>query len=150
MRNMTTKCRVFRSITLGLQIIAMLAYYLPTLINGGYIAVAWMAIGVVQTVFFSVVFFRDSRTRVALAITFMVIGTALNLVMLLLIGLLYLMTMGLGLDFTIAVIYALCSLIAVIFALCFPRKYHTDPVEPIIEHVEPVVFQDDTQVIPTE
>ena len=119
---MTTTRRVFRFITLGLQIAAILAYYLPTLINGGYIGIIWLAIGVVHTAAFCAIFFRDSHTRTGLSIAIMVILTLWSLIMLIFVGVIALVTPALGLSASTGLIYAVCSLMASIFALSFPRK----------------------------
>ena len=143
--SLTPSCKVFRLITLALQITAMLAYYLPTLINGGNFGIIWLAIGVVQTVVFCAIFFRDSRTRTGISIALMVIATIWNLIMLIAVGLLAIIVAELGLSVSTGVTYALCSLIAVIFALCFPRKYkiilaeHADePIPAITPATEPI------------
>ena len=115
--------KVFRLITLGLQIIAMLAYYLPTLINGGSAGLIWLAIGVVQTAMFSAIYFRNAHTRTGISITLMVLATLLNLGMLIIIGFFAMIVLMMGLSLSSAITYALCSLVAVILALCFPRRY---------------------------
>ena len=118
-----TSNKVMRTITLGLQIISILAYYLPTIIAGGSFGLSWLIVGFVQTVLFSAVFFRDSKTRVKMSIAIMILATIFNFVMLLLIGFLVLLVSALGINLTAAIVYILCSMIAMIFALCFPRKY---------------------------
>jgi len=140
---MKTSSRVMRLITLCLFIAAMLVYYLPTLLNRGYIGIIWLAVGVVQAVIFSAIFFRDSRTRTALSIVLMVFSTMANLALALFISILFLMTLGLGLSFVTAPIYFVNILIAVTFALCFPRKYHMILVDPPAdqEHPQPQGFQ---------
>jgi len=119
---MTTTRKVFRFITLGLQIAAILAYYLPTLRNGGYMGIIWLAIGVVHTAAFCAIFFRDSHTRTGLSIAIMVILTLWSLIMLIFVGVIALVTPALGLSASTGLIYAVCSLMASIFALSFPRK----------------------------
>ena len=84
---------------------------------------SWLIVGFVQTVLFSAVFFRDSKTRVKMSIAIMILATIFNFVMLLLIGFLVLLVSALGINLTAAIVYILCSMIAMIFALCFPRKY---------------------------
>jgi len=124
-RIIKTSSKVMRAITLGLQVVAMLAYYVPSIISGGSVGLIWLAIGVVQTAMFSAVFFRDERTRTGISIALMVIGTIWNLVMLLLTAFYALIGAQMGLSLDIAVIYAICSMIAMIFALCFPRRYNS-------------------------
>ena len=120
---MTTTRKVFRYITLGLQIAAILAYYLPTLINGGYMGIIWLAIGVVHTAAFCAMFFRDYRTRTGLSIAIMVILTLWSLAVLILVGIIAIVAVTLGISASTGFIYAACSLLASIFALSFPRKY---------------------------
>jgi len=127
---MKTSSRVIRLITLCLFVVAMLTYYLPTLLNEGFVGIVWLVVGVVQTVVFSAIFFRDARTRTALSIVLMVFFTLCNIVLALFVGFMFLMTMGLGLNLTAALIYVSCILIAGIFALCFPRRYHMIQVNP--------------------
>jgi len=115
--------KILRQITLVLQVASILAYYLPSLISGGVVGVEWLAIGVVQTVIFCMVFFRDERTRTGISIALMVIGTLGNLVILVFISFFALIGLQMGLSFSFAFLYSLFSLIALIFALCFPRRY---------------------------
>jgi hypothetical protein len=102
----------------------MLAYYLPSLIGGGEVGIVWLAIGVVQTIIFCAVYFRDERTRTGISIALMVIGTLVNFAILILISFFALLGFEMGLRFGYAFVYSLCSLVALIFALCFPRRYH--------------------------
>ena len=118
-----TSSKVMRLITMGLQVVSILAYYLPSLLSGGEVGIVWLAIGVAQTIAFSVVFFRNERTRTAISITLMVLGTFVNLAMLIFISFYTLIGFQLGLYFGVAYLYSLCSLIALIFALCFPVRY---------------------------
>jgi len=122
-KDLKTSSKIMRIITLALQVTAILTYYLPSLITGGSVDIAWLVIGVVQTIFFSAVFFRDERTRTGVSIALMVVGTLGNFVMLLLVAFFALLGSPMGLNFAPAIIYALCSLLALIFALSFPRKY---------------------------
>jgi len=115
--------QIIRLTALGLQIVSMLAYYLPSIIRGGEVGVLWLLIGVVQTFVFSVVFFRDRRTYRSRSIVLMVIGTVFNIAMLIFIFFHSVLGDEVGLDFSFAFIYAFCSLIALVLALCFPRKY---------------------------
>lgn len=140
---MTTGRKVVRSITLSLHIIAMIIYYLPTLITGGQVAVVWLVIGVLQTIIFCVVFFRDSRTRMGLSITLMVIATLWNFIMLLMIAFFALILPSFGLGIINGLLYTLCTLIAVIFALCFPRKYKSidGRIGDTVESVRPLTVE---------
>ena len=123
MNTIKTSSKIMRAITLGLQILAMLAYYVPSIFNGGDVGVIWLVIGVVQTALFSAVFFRNERTRTGISIALMVIGTLFNLGMFLFIGFFALLGYSLGISFNMPITYALCSMVALIFALCFPRRY---------------------------
>ena len=113
--------KFFRSITLGLHIIAIMAYFLPTLFFGGNMAIGWLIVGVVHTVVFSAMFFRDARTRTALSIIFMIL-IILWCLILLIIGVLFSL-MGLGINPAAILIYSLSSLLAAIFALAAPRRF---------------------------
>ncbi|MDR2569602.1 MAG: hypothetical protein LBD23_04805 [Oscillospiraceae bacterium] len=123
MNNLKTSNKVLRIITISLQIAAMLAFYVPSIISPGNVAFFWLLLGVAQTILFIAIFFRDSRTRTAISIVLMVTGTFVNLALLMFIGVFALVGTSLGLYFHTAFIYIACSLLAVIFALCFPRKY---------------------------
>ena len=114
--------KVFRYITLGLQIIAIMVYFLPTLFFGGSMAIGWLIIGVVHTVMFSAMFFRDSRRRTALSIIFMILIILWCLV-LLIVGALLSTLAPLGITPASILTYALSSLLAAIFALAFPRRF---------------------------
>jgi len=116
--------KIIRLVTLCLQVVSILAYYLPSLISGGEVGIIWLAIGVVQTIVFCAVFFRDERTRTGISIALMVIGTLVNFAILILISFFAVLGIEMGLSFGYAYVYSLCSLVALIFALCFPRRYH--------------------------
>ena len=127
--------KIMRIITLCLQIASMLAYYVPSIVNRGEVGVIWLAVGVLQTVVFSIVFFRDERTRLVISIILMVVGTVFNFAMLLFIGF-YTILDGaqMGISYSIAYVYILCSLVALIFALCFPRRYQKIQVMQAPDH----------------
>ena len=125
-RKIKTSSKVIRLVTLCLQVVSTLAYYLPSIISGGEVGIVWLVIGVVQTIVFCAVFFRDERTRTGISIALMVIGTLVNLAMLMIISFFSLIGFEMGLSFGFAFVYSLCSLVALIFALCFPRRYHKD------------------------
>ena len=124
---------ILRKITVGLQVIAMLAYYLPTIFTGGHISMLWLMLGFIQTLMFSAVFFRDSKKRVGLSIAVMVIATLLNIILMLVIAFFALIASELGLNINVALLYVMFSTLAVIFALCFPRKYKTDNIENTVD-----------------
>jgi len=120
---MTTSNKILRTITLCLQIAAMLAYYVPSMVYGSSLGIAWLPIGVIQTILFCAIFFRDARTRTGLSVALMIIGTIFNFLMLVLISFFSLLGISFGLGFGTAFAYILCSTAAVIFAFCFPRRY---------------------------
>ena len=117
---MTKKREIFRSITLGLQVIAIIAYFIFPLIAGNGVGIVWLIPGVVHTAMFCTVFFRDSKRRRALSIIFLilVIFWCLFLVLLNLILSNFVYT-GIG---AAGLIYLLSSFLAIIFALAAPRK----------------------------
>jgi len=128
--NIKTSSKIIRLITLCLQIASMFAYYVPSIINRGEVGVIWLAIGVLQTVVFSIVFFRDERKRLVTSIILMVIGTMFNLALLILIGFYTLLDGSqMGISYSTAYVYVLCSLVALVFALCFPRRY--EKIQPV-------------------
>jgi len=115
--------QIIRLMAIILQIVSMLAYYLPSIIAGGEVHVLWLLIGITQTFVFSMVFFRDWRTHVRRSIYLMVGGTIFNIAMLIFIAFHSVLGDEAGLDFSIAYIYAYCSLTALALAFFFPRKY---------------------------
>jgi len=115
--------KIIRLITLGLQIVSMLAFYMPTIIFGGEVGVIWLLVGVAQTFLFSKVFFRDERTYKKRSIILMIAGTIFNIAMLLFIEFHAVLGDEVGMSFVFAYIYAFCSLAALVSALIFPRKY---------------------------
>jgi len=121
------KNRVFRSITLCLQIIAIVMYFGVPLILGNGISLIWLILGVIHTVMFAVVFFRNARTRTALSVIFMILVILWCLVLLTAILLLALpLEIALYGPMTLLapfMIYFLTSLIAIIFALASPRRF---------------------------
>jgi len=122
---MMTINKIPRSITLGLQIIAIAAYFLPPLFMGGRFGIAWLALGVLHTGIFCAIFFRDARTRTALSAILMAVLILWCLGLLFIGGLLNLMgTEGLGLQvFGTMFVYIGASFFAAIFALAFPRRF---------------------------
>ena len=127
---MTVKNKIFRHITLGLQIIAMAAFFIPPLFIGGTVGLSWLAIGIIHTALFSAVFFRDARRRTALSIIVMIC---------LIFWCLFLLALGLlilGGWMTISilspiVVYSLCSMLAIINALAAPRRFAVPAEEPV-------------------
>ena len=117
---LTKNNKTIRFITLGLFILAILAYYLPTLFFGGRIAVGWLVVGVIHTILFSLMFFRDSRRRTALSIIIMILNILWSLGLLLMLSQL---ASVLGFNIIPLGLYTLCSLLASIFALANPRRY---------------------------
>jgi len=122
---MTTTNKIFRSITLGLQIIAIAAYFLPPLFMGGHFGIGWLALGVAHTGIFCAIFFRNARTRTALSAILMAILVLWCLGLFLFGGLLVLIgTGGFGLAvFGTMFVYIGSSFFAAIFALAFPRRF---------------------------
>ena len=121
---MINKNKIFRNITLGLQIIAIAAYFIPALVVGDRIAIIWLVIGVLHTVLFCAIFFRDSRRRLVLSVISLAI-IIIWLLILIIFGWLLSIT-GMGIDVTALYIYAFGSLFAAIFALANPRKHSVD------------------------
>ncbi|MCL2827161.1 MAG: hypothetical protein FWD99_00285 [Oscillospiraceae bacterium] len=122
---MTTINKIFRSITLGLQIIAIAAYFLPPLFMGGHFGIGWLALGVLHTAIFCAIFFRNARRRTALSAILMVVLILWCLFLLIIGGLLTLIgAEGLGLQvFGTMFVYIGASFFAAIFALGFPRRF---------------------------
>jgi hypothetical protein len=119
---MTTGNKVFRIITLCLQIIALAAYFGTPLVIGGRVGTAWLAIGVVHAAAFCAVFFRNSRRRFALSVVLTIIVMYWSMFFPALGFLLGLGWIAISALIPLAV-YGLCSLLAAIFALVGPRKY---------------------------
>ena len=120
---MEIKNNNFRIVTLALQIIALAAYYLPTMIAGGNFGITWLAIGVVHTIIFCAVFFRDARRRTALSIILMILVILWSIVV---FGVIFIFSlMGIFYISLISPLTAYCafSLLAIIFALAAPRRY---------------------------
>lgn len=114
--------KIFRSITLGLQLIAIAAYFIPPLFMRGNVGIFWLVLGVIHTAIFSAVFFRNSRRRTALSIILMIIIIFWCL-FLLALGLLLLSSWMPIASFSTMLIYSLCSFLAIIFALAGPRRF---------------------------
>ena len=140
---MTTTRLVFRNITLGLQIIALAAFFLPPLFIGGTVSIVWLALGVIHTAIFCAVYFRDSRKRMALSIILTIILALYSAAFLLIaIGfvipiLMNFMTISI---FTPLVLYCFASLLSAILAMTIPRKYTAIPPIPnadILRHPLP-------------
>ena len=128
---MKLKNKTFRSITLGLQIIAILAYFIPPLFMRGSVGIGWLVLGVVHTAIFCAVFFRDSRRRTALSIIFLI---AVIFWCLFLLTLWLLIVSG-WMHITLrspVIVYSLSSLLAAIFALAGPRKFYTQASDVVL------------------
>jgi len=122
---MIIRNRAFRNITLLLQIIAIAAFFVPSLLVGGNIGVFWLLAGVIHTFIFCAVFFRDSRKRTALSVilTILVIIWCLILTIVA-VAIYFLLAPEMGIDVNISLgIYIVSSFFAAIFALSSPRKY---------------------------
>jgi len=117
---MTTN-QIFRSITLGLQILAIAAYFLTPLFIGGNVGIGWLALGVIHTAIFCAIFFRNARRRTALSIVLMIFVILFSLIV---FGftMLFVANWTHITLFSPVILYSLSSLLAIIFALAFPRK----------------------------
>jgi len=122
---MTITNKIFRPITLGLQLIAIAAYFLPPLFLGGHFGILWLVLGVIHTVLFSAMFFRNARSRTALSIIFMIVLILWSLLLFLSGALLILVgTLNFGLAvYPRMFIYIATTFLAAIFALAFPRRF---------------------------
>jgi hypothetical protein len=122
---MVVRNRGIRSVTFILQIIAIVAFFIPPLIFGSTVANFWLVVGVLHTLIFCAVFFRDSRKRTALSI----ILAIFVIIWCLIFGLVgtfayFALAPGLGIDVSVSLfVYVISSFFAMIFALSAPRKY---------------------------
>lgn len=127
---MTVKNKIFRHVTLGLQIIAILAYFIPPLFIGGSVGLFWLIVGVIHTAMFCAMFFRDARRRTALSIIFMIL-VILWCLFLLILGTLFLSSYMHVTIVSPIIVYSLSALLAAIFALAAPRRFETPPQEAV-------------------
>jgi hypothetical protein len=117
------KQSVFRSIALGLQVVAVLAFFVPPLLTGSEVATGWLVAGVLHTALFCGVFFRDTKKRTAVAVLCLLVIIAWCLIMLLFGAFLtFLQTQLGGNSFVLLFVYALASLLAACFALANPKR----------------------------
>ena len=126
MTKLTKKNMIFRNITLGLHIIAIMAYFLPTLFFGGRMGTGWLIGGVLLTALFCVMFFRDARRRTVLSIIIMILLIAWSAGLFLVLA--SSMAGSFGYSPVPVTIYSFATLLAAIFALANPRRY-SDNVE---------------------
>ena len=129
---MTSGNKIFRAITLGLQITAIAAYFIIPLILGNRSGLLWLILGVLHTAIFAAVFFRNARTRTALSIILMIV-TILWCLFLLLLGLfIYILELNLGPMSSLSLLftYIAASLLAIIFALAGPRRFPKEEQAP--------------------
>ena len=112
----------FRIVTLALQIAAILTYFIPPLIIGGSVSVFWLVCGVLNTVLFAAVFFRDSGSRVVLSVFLMIFNICWCMGLLCFVGLVVLFEVGFSFS-PLIFLYILLALLASIFSLVCPRKY---------------------------
>jgi len=124
----TTKVKnnVFRTITLSLQLIAIAMYFIVPLLIGSSVGLMWLIFGVLHTIMFAVVYFRNARTRTAISVIFMIIIILWCLFLLIFMGLVLILELaGFGPMSSLAafLIYFMTSLLAIIFALAGPRRF---------------------------
>ena len=126
---MTTGNKAFRSVTLGLQCIAIAAYFITPLVLGGRVGFFWLMLGVLHTLIFVAVFFRDARTRTVLSVFLMIVSILWCLFLFILNGLiLALEAGGFGpISSPMLSVYIITSLLAIIFALAAPRRFRKEP-----------------------
>ncbi|MCL2410503.1 MAG: hypothetical protein FWC97_02560 [Treponema sp.] len=123
---MKSRNQVFRYITLGLQIIAIAAYFVPSLFMRSTFGFGWLVLGVIHTGVFCAVYFRDARRRTALSI----ILTIAVILYCLIFGSFYtyllseIMHIGI---FSPIVVYFVTSLLAITFALAAPIRRQVKP-----------------------
>ena len=110
--------KVFRGIALSLHVIAMLSYFIPTLVMGSSMDTRWLVIGVIYTGLFCLMFYRNSRRRRVLSVIILI----LKILWCGLWVIMILPTMPWSVSYDMLFIYILSSLLAAIFALAFPRK----------------------------
>jgi len=130
---MTTGNKIFRAITLGLQIIAIAAYFITPLILGSRVGLFWLLLGVLHTAIFAVVFFRNARTRTALSIILMIVTILWCLFVLALGGLVFLLEIsgyGSMSSTSLLLLYTATSFLAIIFALAGPRRFPKEEPAP--------------------
>jgi hypothetical protein len=118
-----TTTNIKRSIALILQVAAILTYYIAPLITGGEVTPFWLISGVVNTVLFCAVFFRDSKQRVALAIGATIIslawcGCLFNLSV---VGMFLAHELGFSISHALY-LYIFLAIVSVINGLANPRK----------------------------
>ena len=110
--------RVFRGIALSLHVVAMLFYYIPTLVMGSSMDTIWLIAGVIHTGLFCLMYYRETRKRRVLSVIILIL-------VILWCGIWVLMTLptlAWNVSLDALFFYMLCSLFAAIFALAFPRK----------------------------
>lgn len=115
---MKTKNEIFRSIAFSLQIISICTYFMPTLVMGGEISIFWLALGVIHTIVFCTIFFRNSRKRRVLSVL-LLITVILSCVPWVLVG--YIMW-AMNASLIVLIVYFSSRILAAIFALANPRK----------------------------
>ena len=115
---MNTRNEVLRLVTLCFQALAIFAYFVPTLILGGEMSVFWLTLGVIHSLAFCAMFFRNSRRRRVLSAFLLVailawcgLWVSVALVM-----------AGWNASLHMLVVYVAASAIAAIFAMAVPKK----------------------------
>ncbi|MCL2562635.1 MAG: hypothetical protein FWE08_01175 [Oscillospiraceae bacterium] len=120
---MKRKNKVLRALALGLQILAILAYFIPSLFLGGHVGMFWLAAGVIHTAAFCVMFFRDAHKRTAFSIILLITIILWILFLLSLAGGLMAVWMAVP-PFSPIVVYSYASLLAAALTLAAPRRVH--------------------------
>jgi len=129
---MTNRNKIFRSITFGLQLIAIAMYFIMPLLLGSNVSPLWLIAGVLHTTMFAIVFFRNERTRTAISIILSVLTILWSLFTFIMMGLVLVLEVGGFGSMSSSVqysIYAIASLLAIIFALAGPRRFPNPTVE---------------------
>ena len=110
-----------RNFTLGLHIVAMILYFISPMFIGGNVSVFWLALGVLNTMIFCILFYRDSGKRVALSIFLFILSILWCMALFVFVGFMVIMGMGVSLS-AIFIIYLFCTFFSATFALAQPRR----------------------------
>jgi len=116
--NKITANKVLRGIALFFHVVAVISYFIPTLVIRSSMDAVWLVAGVVHTGLFCLIFYRKSRKR-------RILSVATLIIIIMWCGIWIFITLPAlqwNVAFDMLYIYIISSLFAAIFALANPKK----------------------------
>jgi len=119
---MTNIRKILRWGILGLQLVAMIIFFVLPLFQGSYVSLLWYGSGILQTMMFCFVYFRREKQWriVSLIISIIFVAIHLGFGFALFMG--NMIMAGYGDWGLTPFLYILCMVLAIFLSLCVPQK----------------------------